>query len=236
MDIIRKKKKFSQHFLFNRKIYGKEVNIIQVIKIRINSITASFRQPLFISSFHPTYPIPPPSTIFGLLSAAKGEYVSDKDTKIGYIFSTEGMGQDLETIYEINYKKGKTSTNVYLREFLFNVSLDLYVTNLDLIKFLKNPFYPILLGRTNDIATIDEIKVVNIKPLKNGIVRNSLIPNNYQIQNGTLFKMPIIMSDSIPRNLIKSGMFYYVKTFNEINSADNLYQDEETGENFFLFP
>ena len=56
---------------------------MKYLRILIEGWTASFRYPAFISGFQPTLPVPPLSTIYGLLSAAKGELVTPDETNVG---------------------------------------------------------------------------------------------------------------------------------------------------------
>ena len=62
---------------------------MKFLRILIEGWTASFRYPTFISGFQPTLPVPPLSTIYGLLSAAKGDLVTPIDTSVGFVFESE---------------------------------------------------------------------------------------------------------------------------------------------------
>ena len=106
---------------------------MKVLRVYLTSWTASFRYPSFVSGFQPTLPIPPISTIYGLLSAAKGELVTPNDViNIGYVFKYSGKVVDLEVIYEL--EPGLIAkSNVMRREILYDTELYLYVDNLNLI-------------------------------------------------------------------------------------------------------
>ena len=103
---------------------------MKFLRILIEGWTASFRYPTFISGFQPTLPAPPLSTIYGLLSAVKGELVTPEDTNVGFVFFFFSKSVDLETIYELKGLTGNKS-NVAKREFLFNPRLYLYLDNLE---------------------------------------------------------------------------------------------------------
>ena len=62
---------------------------IKVLRVKLRSLTASFRQIGFITGYQPTLPVPPLSTIYGIISAAKGEFIDTKQTNVGYIFKKE---------------------------------------------------------------------------------------------------------------------------------------------------
>ena len=97
-------------------------------RIKISGWTASFRYPIFISGYQPTLPIPPYSTIYGLISAACGKWITPDNLEIRYVFKSEAKGVDLETIYELSGKTPlQAKSNVIKREFLLNPQLYLYL-------------------------------------------------------------------------------------------------------------
>lgn len=98
---------------------------MKYLRIKINSWTASFRYPIFITGYQPSLRLPPLSTIYGLLSAIKGEYVTETNMKVGYLFSSQGITMDLETVYELESNL-KYKTNVCKREILFDNVLYIY--------------------------------------------------------------------------------------------------------------
>ena len=115
-----------------------------MIRIKIKNWTASFRYPTFQSGYQPTLPVPPLSTIQGLLSAAKGEIVSFGEIPfVGYVFKSEGKGIDLERIYAL----GKTETDVIKREILFNNTLYLYLPD-EWEKYFRKPKFQLLLRQS----------------------------------------------------------------------------------------
>ena len=71
---------------------------MEVLRATIRAMTASFRYPMFMANYQPTYRVPPITTVYGLLSAAKGEKVHLHDLRVGYDFVAEGTGLDLERI------------------------------------------------------------------------------------------------------------------------------------------
>src|SRR5690606_22660093 len=98
------------------------------LRILIEGWVSSFRYPAFISGFQPSLPVPPLSTIYGLISAARGDLVTPEDLSVGYIFTHRGRAVDLETIYELSGLKGKS--NVIKREFLVEPKIYLYLDDL----------------------------------------------------------------------------------------------------------
>jgi len=187
------------------------------LRVQIKGWTASFRYPIFISGTQPSLPIPPLTTIYGLISSVCGKIVTPDDTKVGFIFQSVGKFTDLESIYEFSsYKDVKT--NVVFREILFKPELMLYISNIELIEYFKKPKHCILLGRSSDLAFIDNIKIISLN--KKPMVRcgGSLFPFPIEGINGILQALPTHFTDSIPRKTIGTKIFYLVETdFNEKN-------------------
>ncbi|WP_461864473.1 type I-B CRISPR-associated protein Cas5b [Thermococcus sp.] len=129
-----------------------------MIRVKLKAWTASFRFPTFQSGYQPTLPVPPPSTIQGILSAVKGEpvYLTEMPY-VGYVFRSGGKGVDLEKIYAL----GKVETDIMKREFHYNVELYLYLPD-EWKELFERPRYQLLLGRSSDVATVDEIKKVEL--------------------------------------------------------------------------
>jgi CRISPR-associated protein Cas5t len=130
-----------------------------MIRVKLRAWTASFRFPTFQSGYQPTLPVPPPSTIQGLLSAVKGDPVYLTELPyVGYIFKSRGKGVDLEKIYAL----GKVETDIMKREFHHNAELYLYLPN-EWKEPFKRPHYQLLLGRSSDLAVVEEIKRVEFE-------------------------------------------------------------------------
>ena len=69
--------------------------------------------------------MPPLSAIYGIITAAKGEWVTPHDVSIGFVFHSDGKAVDLETIYEFGGGLDAKS-NINKREFLVQPELYLY--------------------------------------------------------------------------------------------------------------
>ena len=143
-----------------------------MIRVKIRSWTASFRYPTFQSGYQPTLPVPPLSTIQGLLSAAKGEIVSFSDIPfIGYVLKSKGKGVDIERIHPL----GKPETDVIKREILIENILYLYLPEEWREYFIK-PRFQLLLGRSSDIATVDKIEDVELERRRNVPLGGTVVP------------------------------------------------------------
>lgn len=200
---------------------------MKVFKIDITSWTSSFKYPNLISGFQPTLEVPPISTVLGLINAAAGKYVKHEKLKIGYYFEFEAKQIDLETIYQIEahdkgYPKNATKSNIIKREFLSNNHLILYLQNEELVDYFRLPVYPLLLGRSNDLATVNSIKEVDLKEIGNAEkIKGQIIPLMDNFLPGLIQPLPKYFSNTIPRNNLGTEA-YSIISFNSADAQTNL--------------
>lgn len=186
---------------------------MKIYRIKISSWTSSFRYPNIISGYQPTLLVPPISTVLGIMNACSGKYLVHQRLKMGYYFAYEAKSVDLETIYQVeNNKQGvpmnKTKSNVIRREFLFNSKLYIYLFDKQYVDYFRCPVYQLLLGRSNDIATIERIDTLDLEEVSNATkIAGQIVPlaNNYL--PGTIQALPLYFTDTIPRNNIGTQAF-----------------------------
>jgi CRISPR-associated protein Cas5t len=152
------------------------------------------------------------------LNAASGQYLAHENLEIGYYFEYAAKETDLETIYQIDGSSGRPSnnakSNIIRREFLFDVKLSLYLTDPHLIELLKKPVYPILLGRSNDLATVEKIKTVElIEQTQAAHIRGQVIPFGLQrnFLAGTIQALPRYFSNDFPRKNLGTSPFSVIR-------------------------
>lgn len=198
---------------------------MEALRVLIKSWTTSFRYPTFISGFQPTLPVPPLSTLYGMISACKGNIVTPDDVSIGYLFECESKALDLETIYELEGLKAKS--NVIKREFLVNPKLYLYLDNTEYKEYFKHPHYPILLGRSSDLAVVSEIKEVELKKHENVKLGKTILPLGVNGAFGTIQALPTHFKDTIPREAV--GTKPYILMDDSFIYEEECCFDEEIG-------
>ncbi len=200
---------------------------MECLRVTIKSWTASFRYPIFMIGYQPSLPMPPLSTIWGLLSAVKGDYLTSKDFRCGYLFFSHGKAVDLESLYELqenrNYK-----INVCKREILYDNELLLYIDALELESNFRKPYYPILLGRSTDIAEITEIKQVTLRknsaPMRAG---RTIVPFPCQQFGGILQALPQYFTNTVPREAVGTRPYQLVDEIVDYRGDDFLYDEEK---------
>lgn len=196
---------------------------MQVYKIDITSWTASFRYPNLISGMQPTLEVPPISTILGLINAAAGNYLRYNNLQLGYYFEYEAEGEDLETIYQISSKDGKPTnnakSNIIYRKFLFNNFLRIYTPDERIASYLSQPYFQLVLGRMNDLATVERISSKeDLREIEEATeIRGQLIPFRFHLP-GQIQALPQYFSNEFPRKNLGTEPFSVIgfksKTYN----------------------
>jgi len=176
---------------------------MEFLRVEISAMTASFRYPMFVVSYQPTYPVPPVSTLYGLLSAAKGSKVALDEINIGYSFTSEGRGTDLERIYEYGDESEKKpvhnlGTNIVQREFLYNCYLTLYLSDPRFAEYFQNPTYTLLMGRQTDLAYVKCIKTVELEKRPDVEINHTMVPFTGEIP-GQVISLPSDFTDAAQR-------------------------------------
>jgi len=185
---------------------------MNIVRVHLRGWTASFRYPMFISGFQPTLPVPPLSTIYGLLSAAKGDLVTPKDTDVGFVFISKGKAVDLETIYELS-EPLRAKSNVCKREVLFEPELYLYVSKPELGEYFRKPHYPLLLGRSTELAMVEDIREMVLEQQSDVRLGCSLLPFPMEGIYGVIQALPTHFTNEIPRKAVGTRPFYLVDRF-----------------------
>ncbi|TXJ23129.1 MAG: type I-B CRISPR-associated protein Cas5 [Chitinophagaceae bacterium] len=177
---------------------------MEVYRIDIESWTASFRYPNLISGTQPTLEVPPISTVLGLINAAAGQYLRHKNLQLGYYFQYQGEGEDLETIYQISSKDGtptnNAKSNIIYRRFLFDNFLRIYTTDEKIAQYLATPYFQLLLGRMNDLASVTNIfQKAEMEKVEGATqIRGQIIPFMYHLP-GQIQALPKYFTDEFPR-------------------------------------
>ena len=181
---------------------------MKAYRIKISTWTSSFRYPNIISGYQPTLRVPPISTILGMLNACAGKYLHFHNFDLGYYFTFSTVSTDLETIYQFavngnNVPSNQVKSNVIRREFLYDCKLFLYLTDENIVNYLRNPHYSLLLGRSNDLASIDSIEEVELEEIQNAFkIKGQIVPLLGNYLPGTIQALSKYFTDEIPRRNI----------------------------------
>ena len=162
---------------------------MKVAKVQIEAPILSFRYPHFLIGRQAAFDMPPPSTIYGHIASAVGEWFDPATVKFAYHFSFQAKGSDLEHQHIItrggqNFywgaNKYPTSTQAvvqpHLRDFLFGCRLTLYLYPSDLAEAFRYPVFCVNLGRSQDLASITSVKEVELARAKGAYLEQTLLP------------------------------------------------------------
>jgi CRISPR-associated protein Cas5t len=169
---------------------------IDLLRVELAGEVTSFRYPHFTQGFQPTYDMPPPSTIYGLICAAVGRYLTDDERdrlRFGYVFHHSGKFVDF---MEHLHFKDPIQPFPFDRELLFRPRLTLYLTDLALESAFRAPVYPMVLGRSQDLVTIQSVEVVGVQRVERGYLEHTLLP--------------MWMATRLPKNVSVATMARYV--------------------------
>lgn len=144
----------------------------------------SFREPMLIDT-QTTYSIPPPSTIYGIISAVCGFPVTYKDTLVAAVLFHTGIGKDFESIWKFEKTRGLRKQVPYQREVIWSPTLYLYLTNNELAQAFQNPSFPISIGRSQDLAYIADVSSVKLDKTDKLILEKTFIPYSDKIEHKT---------------------------------------------------
>jgi CRISPR-associated protein Cas5t len=181
---------------------------MKALRIEMEGTVTSFRYPHFHVGRQPTYPMPPPATIYGHVCSAVGEWIEPDSLRFAYVFSFAGIGDDLELLHMSTVAGGKVDkawgysknievqTNVLPREILLHPRLTLYLdtgeSTAEWLGFFRSPRFPVLLGRSQDLAAYRSVDVVELTQSDFGYFENTLLPwaLRDRLPEGTTFQMP----------------------------------------------
>jgi len=164
-----------------------------------------------ISGFQPSLRVPPISTIWGLVSAAAGLTISPVSHEFAYVFRYESTAIDLETVYQFG-EQGKPSlrakSNVLRREFLAGTELFLYLTNEQLVAAFNSPYFPLVLGRSGDLASILSIKSLELQSVASVNLAGTVVPFKGYRLAAPIQALPTHFSEDFPRRNLGTRPFY----------------------------
>ncbi len=176
---------------------------MRVLKITLEGITASFRYPNFMLGVQPSYDMPPPATIYGHVCSALGQWVDPAGIQFAYRFTYERKLEDLEHVHVVAPSGGKLpgtrlpkalegNVNPFRRELLFQPRLTLYLNRPEWAAAFLSPPYPVVLGRSQDLCTYTDVRVIELVEREAAYFEHTLIPFDHpsKTPQGVIVTMP----------------------------------------------
>ncbi|MDT3396309.1 CRISPR-associated protein Cas5 [Streptomyces sp. B1866] len=170
-------------------------------RLEFHAPVASFRDPLFLGPAH-GLPVPPPSTVRGLLAAATGEL--SESLPFGMAAWSEGGGVDAETYHPIaadganpsvsgRVRAGKGGMTIRNRPFLVGVHLAVWLPGADgdrIARAFRRPRWPLRLGRSQDLVHVTGREQVVLEPAEEAVVGHALAPvDGHQVPDALVHRM-----------------------------------------------
>lgn len=154
-----------------------EAETLPVLKVEITGRVTSFRYPHFTQGVQPSFEMPPPSTIYGHICSAVGDWLPPdllEAVRFGYHFTHNGKFVDFK---EHLHFRDPIQPFPFDRELLFNPHLTLYLTEPEFFEpFFKTPRFPVVLGRSQDLMTYRSIKTIFLEKVDAGYFEHTLLP------------------------------------------------------------
>jgi CRISPR-associated protein Cas5t len=176
---------------------------MRVLKIVLEGVTTSFRYPHFMLSVQPSFPLPPPATIYGHICSTLGEWVEPEGLAFAYHFTAAGAGEDVEHIHVLAAATGKLpgtrlpkvlegNVNPFTRHVLLHPRMVLYLNRPDWIDAFRAPRYPVALGRSQDLACYTSVEIVELERRADAYFEHTLLPYTMATQTsvGVVALMP----------------------------------------------
>ena len=179
------------------------LNRMRVLKVTLEGVITSFRYPNFMLGVQPTYDMPPPATIYGHICSAVGDWVSPEGLQFAYHFTHAGKLLDLEHIHVLAPSSGKLpgaqlpkvlegNINPFRRGLLFQPRLTLYINRPEWESAFRSPHYPVVIGRSQDLCSYTDVRVVELVQRPKAYFEHTLIPfeHPWRPTQGVVVTMP----------------------------------------------
>lgn len=168
---------------------------MRVAKIVIEAPVTSFRYPHFLIGQQVSFDMPPPSTIYGHVASAAGELLPTSSFRFGYAFEFQSKASDLEHQHIISPGSSRQSfthggrkqpvcveatVQPHLRDFLFKPRLTLYLDPPELADAFRSPAFCVILGRSQDLAQIVEVRETELESSNGTYLENTLLPFSFR--------------------------------------------------------
>jgi CRISPR-associated protein Cas5t len=206
---------------------------MRVLKVEIDGVTTSFRHPHFLTGRQPTYPLPPPATIFGHIASALGVYPNPDAIRFAYSFTCAGQVDDMENIYLLSIGRSvpreakaffwphavnvSAAMNPVLRQVLFQPHLTLYLDAPgildDLYEAFRSPKYMVVLGRSQDLASYRSVQVIESEEAESGYLEGTLLAHSERdrMRNVVTMMMPRYIDPNNRRQVLWSPYLLLVR-------------------------
>lgn len=184
----------------------------------VEGLTASFRHPHFVYGRQPSFGAPTPTAIYGLLSAAWGDWIDARGLRFACRFRCLAHVDDVEHLHILTRGSGRLRPDYpwpvnlegqvtpFRREVLAFPRLELALASggegsstvslEELAAALSTPRYALSLGRSQDLATVTSLRLAELRPVREARLEPGLYPSSARtfLREGYLQTMPTAIS------------------------------------------
>lgn len=220
---------------------------MRVLKVVAEGLTTSFRYPHFMQQIHPTFPMPPPATIYGHIASALGEWFDPQGVKFAYHFTYAAKLKDIEHIIVLSPSSGKLkdrgvpkvlegNVNPFDRELLFRPRLTLYLNRPEWESAFRSPRYAVVLGRSQDLFTYTSVEVLELAQSPQAYFEHTLLP--YSVTRYTNRGFALLMPRYLDYTKKRQPTFarYFVVQDRLDSEADFLWFGEKSEQLYWIDP
>jgi CRISPR-associated Cas5-like protein len=161
---------------------------VDAVRAEFYAPVASFRDPVFPGVTR-CLPVPPPSTLRGMLAAATGNPA--EPVTLGLAARARGGGIDLETYHPVStngsnpavggrVRAGKGGMTIRNRPFLAMLEVTVWIPAPDADRIaaaLRRPVWGLRLGRSQDAVYLKSLTEVRLDPAEQAKVGHALAPD-----------------------------------------------------------
>lgn len=217
---------------------------MRVLKIVAEGLTTSFRYPHFIMQVQPTFPVPPPATIYGHIASVLGDWFDPIGTRFAYHFTYRAKVREMEHTILLAPAGGKIDglpkamegpVNPFRRELLFMPRLVLYLNRPEWLDAFRSPRYAVCLGRSQDLFTYTSVEVVELEQADEAYFEHTLLP--YDVNRHTGRGFAVLMPRYVDGAARRQPTFErYIVIQERVLSTDFLYFGERRLGRFWIDP
>jgi CRISPR-associated protein Cas5t len=196
---------------------------VRALRVEAEGLTTSFRYPHFLVGRQPSFRMPPPATIYGHICSAAGEFIDPVGLRFGYVFTFEGIADDLETLHIATVGRGNmpndrslprnldVTTNPVPRELLLFPRLTLYIDAPEslerLYRAFREPRFVVVLGRSQDLMSYRRVDVVELEEAEGAYLESTLLPWSFRprVRAGVGVTMPRFIDPEDRKRVIWSA-------------------------------
>lgn len=192
---------------------------LNVLRVVAEGPVTSFRHAHYLQGVQPTYEMPPPATLYGHVCSTLGTLIPRESFRMALSFVHEGKFIDYEHTHMFG-RKGENKLSPTRRELLFRPRLTLYLDRPEWLDAFRHPRFPLTLGRSQDLVTYREARLVSLHAAEAGYLDQTLIPLDSPLRPASLVVL------TMPRHLTPArgvdwGHYALIRTRQAVKAGES---------------